>query len=86
MRELEGFEIKGQENKVCLLKKSLYGGLKQSSRQWYKRFDEFMSKVGFKRSNFDSCVYFKFHNTSFVYFLLYVDDILMASEYKHEID
>ncbi|GJT70656.1 retrotransposon protein, putative, ty1-copia subclass [Tanacetum coccineum] len=38
MRQPPGYE---QGNKVCLLKKSLYG-LKQSPRQWYKRFDEYM--------------------------------------------
>ncbi|GJS69264.1 retrotransposon protein, putative, ty1-copia subclass [Tanacetum coccineum] len=43
---------------LCLLKKSLYG-LKQSPRQWYKRFDVYMISNGFSGSNYDSCVYFK---------------------------
>nr|GEU71995.1 hypothetical protein [Tanacetum cinerariifolium] len=51
MRQPPGYE---QGNKVCLLKKSLYG-LKQSPRQWYKRFDEYMLSNGFKRSSYDSC-------------------------------
>jgi hypothetical protein len=34
----EGFIVPGKENYVCKLKRSLYG-LKQSPRQWYKRFD-----------------------------------------------
>ncbi|GKC32127.1 retrovirus-related pol polyprotein from transposon TNT 1-94 [Tanacetum coccineum] len=51
MRQPPGYE---QGNKVCLLKKSIYG-LKQSPRQWYKRFDEYMLSNGFKRSSYDSC-------------------------------
>ncbi|GKE34056.1 retrovirus-related pol polyprotein from transposon TNT 1-94 [Tanacetum coccineum] len=47
MRQPPGYE---QGNKVCLLKKSLYG-LKQSPRKWYKRFDEYMLSNGFKRIN-----------------------------------
>ena len=55
MEQPEGFVIPGKEKLVCKLKKSLYE-LKQSPRQWYKRFDTFMLSQGFKRSNYDSCV------------------------------
>lgn len=44
----EGFVKKREENKVCLLKRSLYG-LKQSPRQWNKRFNSFTIKIGFNR-------------------------------------
>ena len=61
---------------VCL-KKSLYG-LKQSPRQWYKRFDTFMIGNDNHRSEYDNCVYHKelFYG-SFIYLLLYVDDMLI---------
>lgn len=36
-----GIVALGQESKVCLLKKHIYV-LKQSSRQWYKRFDSYI--------------------------------------------
>jgi len=44
MKQPEGYIHDGQENKLCLLKKSLYE-LKQSPKQWYKRFDSFMIKA-----------------------------------------
>ena len=66
--------------------KSPVYGLKQSPRQWYKRFDSFMTSHDFKRSSFDSCVYFKKNSDgSFVYLLLYVDDMLIAAKDKWEI-
>ena len=85
MEQPHGFEVDGKEDHVCLLKKSLYG-LKQSSRQWYKRFDSFMLGHGYTRSMYDSCVYFrKLTDGSFVYLLLYVDDMLIATKNLSEI-
>ncbi|KZV48074.1 hypothetical protein F511_12624 [Dorcoceras hygrometricum] len=85
MKQPRGFEH-GASDKVCLLKKSLYG-LKQSPRQWYIRFDQFMEEIGFSRSKFDTCVYVKNMGTeSQVYLMLYVDDMLIASKDRRELD
>ena len=81
----DGFKVVGKENWVCKLSKSLYG-LKQSPRQWYKRFDQFMISQNYSRSSFDHCVYFrKLQDGSFIYLLLYVDDMLIASRNQGEI-
>ncbi|CAM8891849.1 unnamed protein product [Rhodiola kirilowii] len=83
MSQPECFVTDNAETTVCLLKKSLYG-LKQSPRQWYKRFDEFMLSCDYKRSSYDWCIYYKFwENGSAVYLLLYVDDMLIASDNMH---
>jgi transposase InsO family protein len=79
MSQPEGFVVPGKEDQVCLLKKSLYG-LKQSPRQWYKRFDAFMVHNGFTRSAYDSCVYHGKLGEDSVYLLLYVDDMLIAAK------
>ncbi|CAM8931883.1 unnamed protein product [Rhodiola kirilowii] len=68
-----------------LLKKSLYG-LKQSPRLWYKRFDSYVPSIGFVRSNYDSYLYFSSLDNDPVYFLLYVDDMLLISKSMHKIN
>ena len=85
MQQPKGFIVSGKEDYVCLLKKSLYG-LKQSPRQWYKRFDSFMTTHDFKKSSYHSCVYFKQSDDgSFVYLFLYIDDMLIAANDKEKI-
>ena len=59
--------------------------MKQSPRQWYKRFDSFMLSHGFKWSDYDSYVYLKTVKGSAIYLLLYVDDMLIAAKNKSEI-
>ena len=86
MVQPEGFKVAGKEHEVCKLHKSLYG-LKQSPRQWYKRFDKFMMESKYTRSKYDHCVYLKkLQDGSFVYLLLYVDDMLIASQSLDEIE
>ncbi|KAH9670812.1 Integrase catalytic domain-containing protein [Citrus sinensis] len=81
-----GFRVTGKENHVCRLIKSLYG-LKQSPRQWYKRFDQFIQGQKFTRSEHDHCVYFRrLTDGAFIYLLLYVDDMLIASKNRDEIE
>jgi methyl coenzyme M reductase alpha subunit len=53
-------------------------------QQW---FDTFMLGHGLFMSNYDSCVYFKKHlDGSFVYLLLYVDDMLNVFKNMSEIN
>ncbi|CAA7020234.1 unnamed protein product [Microthlaspi erraticum] len=85
MEQPEGYVIKGQEDKVCLLSKSLYG-LKQLPREWNYRFHTFIVKKNYKRSEYDPCVYLKGSNIdNMVYLLLYMDDMLIASKSKAEV-
>jgi len=83
IKQPEGYIHEGQETKLCLLNKFLYG-LKQSPRQWYKWFNSLMIKARYNRYEYDSCVYFK-HNDDPIYFLLYVDDMLIAERDKIQI-
>ena len=86
MEQPQGFIKPRDEDKVCCLKRSLYG-LKQSSRQWYLTFDKQMEIMGFRKSAFDNCVYIRYKGGTVVaYLLLYVDDMLVAGPSKAEIN
>jgi hypothetical protein len=67
----KGFVMEGKEKLGCRLKKLIYG-LKQASRQWYLKF-------GFKENVEENCVYAKFKSGKYIFLILYVDDILLAS-------
>jgi hypothetical protein len=78
MAQPKGFVVEGKEKLGCRLRKSIYG-LKQASRQWYLKFDKTIKEFGFKENVEDNCVYAKFKNGKYVFLILYVDDILLAS-------
>jgi hypothetical protein len=63
---------------VCKLNKSIYG-LKQASRQWYLKFNDTITSFGFKENTVDRCIYLKVSGSKFLFLILYVDDILLAS-------
>ena len=86
MVQLEGFTQHGHEHLVCKLKKSLYG-LRQSPRQWYKKYDSCMIRIGYKRCEYDCCVYVKsLDDGSSIFLLLYVDDMLIAAKSMSEVN
>jgi hypothetical protein len=78
MAQPKGFVVEGKEKMGCRLKKSIYG-LKQASRQWNLKFDKTIKNFGFKANVEDNCVYTKFKNGKYIFLVLYVDDILLAS-------
>ena len=78
MAQSKGFVVEEKERMRCRLKKSIYG-LKQASRQWYLKFDNTIRKFGFQENIEDNCIYTKFKNGKFIFLILYVDDILLAS-------
>ncbi|KAM2043175.1 hypothetical protein ACFXTI_036479 [Malus domestica] len=73
-----GFVEEGKESMVCRLNKSIYG-LKQSSRQWYIKFDQVVAAFGFEENKIDDCIYLKVSGSKFIFLVLYVDNILLAS-------
>ena len=80
MKQPKGYIQEGQENKVYLLKKSLYE-CKQSPIQWYKPFDSFMINAIYNRCEYDNYVYFK-QNDDTTYLLLYMDNMMIAARNK----
>jgi hypothetical protein len=78
MAQPKGFAVKGKEHMGCHLRKSIYV-LKQASRQWYLKFDETIMNFGFKENEEDNCIYAKFRSGKFIFLILCVDDILLAS-------
>lgn len=70
-------------NKVCLLKKSLYG-LKQSPRSWNQKIDNFLKSCNFKNSRYDPCLYINSSNGKQTYILLFVDDLFVFSNDRQE--
>ncbi|GJY44756.1 retrotransposon protein, putative, ty1-copia subclass [Tanacetum coccineum] len=76
MEQPEGFVYQKFPNRVCKLKRSIYG-LKQASRQWNKRFDDEIKKFGFSQNRDEPCVYVKASGSYVTFLILYVDDILI---------
>ncbi|GFT03715.1 retrovirus-related Pol polyprotein from transposon RE2 [Trichonephila clavipes] len=69
-----GYEKLIGDDKVCKLKKSIYG-LPQSGRNWYMKIKGELENFGLKQLASDNCVFIKSVNQSVLILCMYVDDL-----------
>lgn len=78
-------EFNDGTNKVCRLKKAIYG-LKQASREWNKKLDQKLREYGLKRSRIDPCIYHNIDGKSMLFVAVYVDDLLFFHNNNHQLN
>ena len=78
MDQLMRFSVEGKEHMVCGLKKSIYE-LKQDSCQQYLKFNDTIVSIEFKENIVNECIYLKVSGSKVIFLILYVDDILLAT-------
>ena len=78
-------ETSFNNNRVCKLKKSLYG-LKKSPRAWFDRFAKSVTKQGYTQCQADHTLFVKFSSEKKIAVLIvYVDDIILTGDYEEEL-
>ena len=78
MEQPKGFDLAEGKYLVCKLKKALYG-LKQAPRAWYAKLDHYLQQEGFKKGVAGSNLYMKMDKEKLLITLIYVDDLIFAS-------
>ena len=74
----------GDKNKVCLLKKAIYG-LKQAGRAWQNSIFNCIRCQGYQQSVKEPCLWFKIEEKSSKFIGTYVDDLIMTGSNDREI-
>lgn len=64
---------------VCKLKRALYG-LKQAGRQWHNRLTQKLTSMGLLVVKREPCMYFATNKSQLLIVVIYVDDLLIASQ------
>ena len=73
--ERKGYTL--PKNTVLRLKKSIYG-LKQASRQWFKKLSATLISMGYTKGQGDHTLFIRMYDNAFTCILVYVDDIIIA--------
>ena len=85
MSQPPGFSHPQFLDHVCKLKKALYG-LKQSPRAWFSRLNSQSLALGFYGSRSDSSLFIYHSAAVTIYFLIYVDDLIVIATQPSVID
>jgi hypothetical protein len=80
MTQPEGFVDPKHSRKICILQNSIYG-LKQASCSWNMCFDEVVEGFVFIKNVEEPCVNKKVSGSVVVFWVLYVNDILLIRNY-----
>ena len=81
LEQPEGFIKKGMKNKVCCLRKAIYG-LKQATLQWNKALHQSLLEMGFVRTLSDLGISVHSHGQDIIILVIYVDDSLFIGSNK----
>ena len=80
-----GFESTNNSDKVCKLRKSIYG-LKQSPRAWFDRLTRVVKEDGFIQCQTDHTMFVKYSSEGkTALFIVYVDDIVITGDAYEQI-
>ncbi|GKV48448.1 hypothetical protein SLEP1_g55261 [Rubroshorea leprosula] len=85
MAQPPGFIDASQPLHVCRLRKSIYG-LKQAPRTWFQELKSFLLSHGFQNSRSDTSLFIYRNGSDCLYFLVYVDDIIVTGSNPQLID
>ncbi|XP_048491346.1 uncharacterized mitochondrial protein AtMg00810-like [Beta vulgaris subsp. vulgaris] len=78
------YEKDPNNTKVCKLQKSLYG-LKQAPRQWFSKLSSALKQHGFVQAKSDYSLFSKRKMGAILIILVYLDDLIIASNDMNEI-
>ena len=73
-----GFSHPSKPNAVCHLHRALYG-LKQAPQAWFSKLTSRLLELAFVGSRLDYSLYILSTGPSLIFFLIYVDDIIVTS-------
>lgn len=80
-----GIETSHAANLVCKLHKALYG-INQAPRAWFDKLYGPLKQFGFISAKFDEFLFIKISSQCSIYFLVYVDGILIIANDQHAIN
>jgi len=72
----EGFRSSAIQNKVCRLKKALYG-LRQASRAWFEKINAFLEELGLSQTEVDYSLFHFTDDNDIIILVLYINDLLV---------